>query len=508
MPELIIPTEGGKYFLDRPSGPIYATSEQEAIIDAVRSTKDNICINALAGAAKSTTLELICKYVTGIPILSLAFNKRIADELSKRLPSHVECRTLNSLGHRVWAAATGKRLVVDTKKTYTIIKELIDGSPAVQRPRLYAFMSDMIKCVEWAKTLGYVPEGKYEGCKRLISSEDFWHHIEHNVLEDDPDDFVFDVIDEAITLGIKRAYDGVIDYGDQLYMPTVFGGVWPRFPLVLVDEVQDLSALNHEMLRQLARTRLIAVGDPWQSIYAFRGAVSGGMASLVKDFRMAEFTLSVTFRCPIQVVRRAQTRVPHMKWAPWAAEGLVQHLREWDDSIIPDGAAIICRNNAPLLKMGFNLLRVRRGINMVGFDIGKSLVKTLEKLGNPSMDSEAVYTAINKWESERLSKGKNAAMIADKAECLRIFAEQADTLAGAIAYAKHIFEVTGPVQLMSGHKSKGLEFDTVFHLDPWRIRTNAEGEALEQELNVKYVIETRPKVALYLCELDRFNAAE
>ena len=50
---------------------------------------------------------------------------------------------------------------------------------------------------------------------------------------------------------------------------------------------------------------------------------------------------------------------------------------------------------------------------------------------------------------------------------------------------------------MSGHKSKGLEFDIVFHLDPWRIRTNLEGEALAQELNCRYVIETRPKQELY-----------
>lgn len=498
----------GKYFLPRGDDRLDATMEQEIIIDAVKSTKDNICINALAGAAKSTTLELICKYVTGIPILSLAFNKRIADELSKRLPSHVECRTLNSLGHRVWAAAIGKRLVVDTKKTYNIIKELIDGSPATQRGHLYAFMSDMIKAVEWAKTLGYVPKGKFEGSKPLINHEDYYDYISSILFEDDPEDFVYDVIEEALTVSIKRAYSGTIDYADQLYMPTVFGGVWPRFPLVLVDEAQDLSALNHEMLRQLARTRLIAVGDPWQSIYAFRGAVSSGMGSLVRDFRMAEFTLSVTFRCPISVVKRAQARVPHMKWAPWAAEGKVASLHRWSETDIPDGSAIICRNNAPLLKMAFSLLRDKRGVHMVGMDIGPSMGKTLSKLGDPSMPREEVHRAINKWETERLSKGKNHASISDKAECLRVFADETDDLAGAIAFVKHIFSVTGPILLMSGHKSKGLEFDTVFHLDPWRIRTNVEGEALQQELNVKYVIETRPKKELYLVTTEFFDAAD
>lgn len=39
--------------------------------------------------------------------------------------------------------------------------------------------------------------------------------------------------------------------------------------------------------------------------------------------------------------------------------------------------------------------------------------------------------------------------------------------------------------LLTGHKAKGLEWNTVYHLDPFLI-----GES-EQELNLKYVIGTR-----------------
>jgi hypothetical protein len=79
-----------EYFLDRPEGKrLAATDEQITIIEAVLQTKDNILINALAGAAKTTTLEFICKYKTGIPILSLAFNKRIAEEMMPH-PRHQE----------------------------------------------------------------------------------------------------------------------------------------------------------------------------------------------------------------------------------------------------------------------------------------------------------------------------------------------------------------------------------------------------------------------------------
>src|SRR6266576_1763143 len=103
------------------------TVEQAAIIEAARSTQDNLLINALAGAAKTSTLVMIAHALPSTIMLSLAFNKRIATEMKDRLPSNVMCKTLNALGHGVWAQACSRRLVLDTKKSYTILKGLVDG---------------------------------------------------------------------------------------------------------------------------------------------------------------------------------------------------------------------------------------------------------------------------------------------------------------------------------------------------------------------------------------------
>jgi hypothetical protein len=48
------------------------------------------------------------------------------------------------------------------------------------------------------------------------------------------------LIDSVLTDSIRLAYEGQIDFDDQIYMPTLFGGTFPRFPLVMVDEAQDL----------------------------------------------------------------------------------------------------------------------------------------------------------------------------------------------------------------------------------------------------------------------------
>jgi hypothetical protein len=125
----------------QPIAPFAPTAEQELIIEAACTTKDNILINALAGAAKTTTLELICKALPVQPILSLAFNKRIATEMTKRLPGHVACHTLNAIGHRVWMQSIPKRLVVETKKSYNILKGMVDGLPRAEKSEVYESFS-------------------------------------------------------------------------------------------------------------------------------------------------------------------------------------------------------------------------------------------------------------------------------------------------------------------------------------------------------------------------------
>lgn len=466
------------------------TTEQALIIEAARSTKDNLLLSALAGAAKTSTLVMIANALPTEPALCLAFNKKIANEMTLRLPGHVQCKTLNALGHGIWAqACKPRKLTLNARKSYEILKGLIDALKRGEKSDAYETFSETLKLISQAKLAGYIPDNCPSG-KRLVECADFW-----SSLDEDAEELSRDLVDRALNESIAQGYRGIIDFDDQVYLPTLFGGTFPRFPLVLVDEAQDLSALNHAMLDKLVVSRLIAVGDPWQSIYAFRGALTTSMSSLRERFNMKEMNLSVSFRCPRAIVLRARERAPHMQWAPAAPEGEVNAPTEWSSSTIRDGAAIICRNNAPLFRLAFQLIRAGRGVTVVGSDIGPSLVKSLKKLGPEDMDYAKTEKAIDAWEVERLRKAKGKAATKDKAECLRVFLSVGGSLAGAIGYAESIFKSTGPIQLLSGHKSKGLEYDHVFHLDPERIPSPfAESpEEIEQELNIGYVILTRAK---------------
>ncbi len=489
------------------------TPEQAAILALARSP-DSLIIHALAGAAKTTTLVMLAAKLPVVTTFCGAFNKTIATEMGKRLPSHIESSTMNAVGHRAWGKATAKKLNVSTDKMYTILTE-ITSAPRwrpEEKKHLGATFASMLRASRLAKSYGYVPREMRTVGKTVMSAEDFYYSLGAQI-DCDVDGVFQEVVDQALTVSIAKAFEGVIDFDDQIYMSALFGGVFAKYDILMVDEAQDLSTLNHMMLEHMFSKRIIAVGDPYQSIYAFRGANITSMDLLAKKFSMTRMDLSVSFRCPKLVVERARSRAPHMQYPDWAAEGKVERLSEWNAADIPDGAAIICRNNAPLLRCAMYLIRNKRGIKLVGFDIGKNLLSIMSKFGDKTLDAESALNALAEWETLSIAKAHESrhAAITDRAECMRVFLSSTDSLGEAMAFAEMIFSAAGPIQLMTGHKSKGGEWDTVYHLDPWRVpgkkaialaEATGDTSQLEQEKNLRYVIETRSMKELFLIDMD------
>lgn len=491
------------------------TEEQEACIYAAAKTKDSLIWEALAGAAKTSTLVLAAQKLELVPTLSVSFNKKIADEMAKRMPGHISASTMNSLGHRVWGQTRGGRLTVDSGKMYGIVKDIIDKHypRGAAKDELMENLASLLRVVRRAKAAGWVPDSLRDVGRSLVDFDEFMDSLVSE-LDVEPSDEFCHVVTLAIETSCAQAFSNLIDFDDQIYMPTLFGGKFPKFPIILVDEAQDLSPLNHEMLEKLFGGRMIAVGDPYQSIYGFRGADHNSMTNLAERFNLKPMRLSTSFRCPKAVVERAQRRVPHMRYPAWAKEGKVERLPHWDSETVPEGAAIICRNNAPLFQVALRLIRSGRNVKMKT-DIGPALIKLLKKLGPDTMPRDAVEAAIRAWREAEIAKARESrhAVINDRAECLLVFAEQGETLGAAIAFAEHLFSATGKIELMTGHGAKGLEYEVVFHLDPWRVPSKHAKRAadagdfaqMEQELNLRYVIETRAKDTMYLVNLDDFQ---
>ena len=467
--------------------------EQIAIFEAARDTNDNLLIEALAGAAKTTTLVELAKYLRG-NVLSVAFNKKIADEMEKRMPRGVECRTLNSLGHRVWQQHLGCKVKLFDGKLNKLIREAIEAAPSDEQEHLYETMADIHNYIKGSKNHGHVPDSIADElrskCSPLMSDSEFFE-----MLPEEPTPAQADIILSVLRQSFRMALEGHIDYADQLLMPTVMKCVFPIYQNVLVDEAQDLSELNHVMLAKMAKKRIIAVGDSLQAIYAFRGAHQEGMPLLASRFNMRTLHLSTTFRCPEAVCN-------HVRWHAkrinvWADNpnnpGTVSHLGLWSMNDIPDDSAVICRNNAPLFRFAIRMLKVGRRPFVWGRDAARGLLKIMEDLGAPNMKRDVAFAELAKYQEAKERKMKRDSAkeaLRERVECIQVFLSNADTLGGAIALAKNVFNAEGKVDLCSGHKSKGNEWDNVFFLDEDLL--GDEG----QELNLRYVIATRAKQRL------------
>ncbi len=466
------------------------TLEQVEIIEAACKRDQNLMVNALAGTGKTSTIEMVERQYPKKPLLYIVFNKKNAEEAEKKLQTTTTVRTWNGLGHRVWASACGKRLSLNARKNQEILKDIMQPLKRSETDVIWSCFWEIMHAVSWAKSSGYVPDGKYPTAQRLCTRNEF-----HASLDEEPDDLVADLVDEVLHRSIQQAYAGLIDFDDQVYMPAVFGGTYPQFPFVVVDEQQDANAVNHAMLKKLVKDRYMGVGDPWQSIYGFRGAVQGGMAKAKETFSCKELDLSVSFRCPQAIVENAHWRVPHYKWIKEG--GHVERLESLDSSDIVDGGVILCRNNAPLFKVALRLLAQGRGVSVAGSDLGPKIIGIMKKFGPEETSQAELKEAIEDWRQAKILKKSKSAM--DIADCMQVFADHGVNLGQAIRYAEHLFKQSGTIRLMTGHKAKGLEFDHVYFLDSWII-----GED-EQDLNLKYVIETRSKDRLQYIDTTCIN---
>lgn len=463
------------------------TDEQSAILDFVATSQSNLMIRAYAGCGKTSTLELIDRAQPSVTKLLLCFNKSIAVEAAERMSSTTTVKTFNSLGHSIWRDACGARLNLNTKKITEIYRSIVDSANKDDRKELWRIADQVYAGVNFARALGYIPTDNAKASKALCDFAEV-----ERLLDETPSPEISALIDKVLTISITQAYEGIVDFNDQIYMPALFSGAYPQFPLVLIDEYQDLSPVNRAMVSKLCRrSRQIGVGDEAQAIYGFRGADASSMPTAIDQFNMEVLPLSLTFRCPSRIVENVQWRVPDFRAAK--PGGIVESLESFD---LEDHSAVICRNNAPLL--GLALKEVLKGntVDVSGVDIGAKVIRTMEKLGSDTMTQAQTINAIIEWREEKLSLDSKSA--ADIADCMLEFARHGKTLSQAIAYAKHLFEnSSGTIRFMTGHKAKGLEFDHVYHLESNLLR----GEG--QDDNIHYVIDSRPKQRLSYIETPR-----
>ena len=183
-------------------------------------------------------------------------------------------------------------------------------------------------------------------------------------------DPLVDLVEEFRRQKVDR---GFVEFSDQIALalaaaesaPRVVDDLRGRYGVVLLDEYQDTSVVQTRFLARLFRGHpVMAVGDPHQSIYGFRGASAANLARFPRDFRGVDdadrddgadrpvtFALSTSWRNPVDVLAGANAVVAPLSAAsevvverleprPGADAGTVQVAFP---ETLPDEAAAVAR---------------------------------------------------------------------------------------------------------------------------------------------------------------------
>lgn len=539
------------------------TPAQANIYNFVKNGTGNGIIDAVAGAGKTTTLMGCVDYLPKLQdVLYCAFNTSIRKEIQKKFHSRgksVAVKTIHSLGFHIIRHSIKAQIVIDKYKTImenheffeSLMPEIngilnINHFLSVQEIRSLQKRTDL----EWeeknalnesSKFVGKIEirlrdindkyrltlcENTFEAYREMV---DHFSIFEEDGCSDDELRLFMSAHQKLLKEGNSiAASHGYIDFTDQLYLPYALNlSSKVQYGFVFVDECQDLSKAQLEVVKKYVRPggRVLAVGDPYQSIYGFAGADSQSFWRVKDSFSCTPLSLTDCFRCPADVIKLAQTIREDINGFK-TEQGIVAKIDNNEVMMnLRAGDLVLCRFRAPLLALAMKLvnkdIKVHLHPDEVQEFIGdyKAYFRPAElkkSITDETIDS--FFEKIRERNEKKIIKDnanvdsiirsfriKEAMSLLD--ESLKFFRKkyldwQLNTIDSILVRLKETLSYLGDdaIKISTIHRAKGLENDRVFILEYNKLPVPREQAwETEQERNLHYVAVTRPKKELYLC---------
>jgi DNA helicase II / ATP-dependent DNA helicase PcrA len=502
--------------------------EQRRAVEAVRGP---VCILAGAGSGKTTTVtrRVANQVATGAfaaeEILAVTFTDKAATEMRERLEAlgvrGVTARTFHS------AALAQLHRFGEPPQRILPSKALALRRIANALPPPYKFRpaGDLATEIEWAKNRRLTPDAYLDGLG-----------------DHEPP------IPRDLMLGVFRRYEagkaehGFVDFEDLLERTVrmldedqhALAEVRARYRAFTVDEYQDVNLLQQALLdRWLGSSdELCAVGDDYQSIYAFAGATPQYLLGLPRRFPHATVVrLEANYRSSPEILALANRIVPALGGAekvlraarPSGPEPelkavadepayVVEQVRALQTAGVAfEEMAVLCRTNARLadFEEAFHEAQIPfQGAALLSREAARQLLKRLAKLSPTPVVAAAVrgYAEDAGWVERTPEKLGEREVVrqADLGRLVKLAAEFDDgerTTRDFIADLQERFGTTGAerrgVHLLTLHGAKGLEFEAVFiprvEERELPIRQAKQPHEIAEERRLLYVGLTRAK---------------
>lgn len=433
----------------------------------------------------------------------LAFNKSIAEELGQRLPRTVKASTLHSCALSSLCKAFSLNFALSDSKNFNLAKEKMNfkGVHSKRIPgmimkicRLYDLMRfNLVQDdVEEIISLGerYGEEADENLAKRAIELRMLNKKIADNYF-------------------LKGGSGKLpMDFTDMLYYATqyVHRGDFKQYNVVMLDECQDISPLQFEVVKmcKTPRGRLIAVGDEKQSIYSFMGSNLDSLQAIKNAPNTVTLPLSMTYRCAQDIVAEACKVFPDgIVAAPGAVKGFVGNGTFKDAQ---EGDFILCRNNAPLVDAFITLLRQGKKCTILGKEFGDELVSLIDSVEDVWGLEQVLENMISKLQKKGVKSPTKCEAYDKLNEKVNVLLSLYEYFGDLETVRSRIYDIfvenaSRGITLSTIHKSKGLESDNIYFLEPELLPSKyATTElALYAERCLKFVAITRARKSLIYC---------
>ncbi len=464
------------------------TDEQRAVVTA---TADVLSVIAKAGCGKTTTLVEFARARPRQRLLYLAFNKSVQAEASERFPANTTCRTTHAIAYRKAVQLFGQRVgaKIGSTRPSSVARKL--GCSLLVAVAALDTLQRWFASADEAIAEAHIPPALREKSAAHASIVEAAKRTWACML--DPYD-----------TEVRMSHDGYL---------KLFALDTPRLPpcdYILVDEAQDITAATYQIVSQ-QRARLVFVGDPWQAIYGFRGAINA--LALVRAERVLHLTESFRFGQGIAALANILLSEFKGDTRPIVGRG---HPQQSIFGIEPgESFATIARTNASLFEAAVQHLSLDRPYLFVGGVSSYRFDKALDAYylwrGQRRSVRDAYLRSFDSFQAlQELGQATEDFELLGLSRVIETYGDAIPDLTEAIkrravdapvAQA----EALGALCFSTAHKAKGLEFRQVELTDDYMEFFDKSGRELTpleippEAVNLLYVALTRARARLRIC---------
>lgn len=484
-----------------------ATDEQKDITQSGADLKpgQNLRVIAFAGAGKSTTLKMVAKARSDRGIY-LAFNKAIADEARVKLAvTRCSASTMHSLAYGAVRDLIGTPVTLNARSLMATSLLSRFNLPSVRGWGEYRIAAAVCRTLSAFANSADLEFSADHGREALVSAMG------------DPDLIRDKDRKEAATAAINAfagpiaeiadAYwrhlleDSKMSHDMYLKMLDLDEGLrsdaFRMFKYLMIDEAQDINPVQRSIVTKVG-IPIIAVGDPYQQIYSWRGAenalglLPGETKYLTQSFRFGENIA--------EIARHILATRPD--------GGPDQRLVGMGGSHpLPEAGAkvaVICRTNMGLIEEALALRKSGKRLhidNMAGLLADVLSAQALHD-GRPDLVRSATIKPYNDWAELEMEAEEGDGALSKLVRLVK------NDMVGDIQdlASRQTAENDNPeIMLCTAHRSKGLEWPAVKLGRDWKDVDQMAGRYLKaqktsdkhvtlaiEEYNALYVAATRP----------------